>query len=126
MPSIQPATDFRTVRVEASGLPADIGSLTVENDNTHRAVEIRDIRLFDPSRASDLEPVNPAGTAGDAVIEFRGIEARRPTNSVDDLVDGLTINLRRASDEPVDLEIEPDTEAAKEGPYGSARWESWC
>ena len=115
LPAIQPAADFRTVRVEASGLPTDLRSLTVENDNTHRAIEIRNIRLFDPARQGNLEPVNPAGTAGDAIIEFRGIEARRPSNSIDDLVDGLTINLKRASDEPVDLEIEPDTEAAKEG-----------
>ena len=66
-------------------------------------------------KQGNLEPSNPVGTAGDALIEFRGIEARRPTNSIDDLVDGLTINLKRPSSEPVDLTITPDVETAKDG-----------
>ena len=115
LPAIEQSGEFRTVRVEAAGLPADVTALTVDNENTRRAVEIADIRLYNPDRQGNLEPANPVDTARDALIEFRGIEARRPTNAIDDLVDGLTINLKRASDEAVDLKIEPDTEAAKEG-----------
>ena len=115
LPAISSSSAFRTVRVEAAMLPADLTSIVVDNGNTRRSVEISGIRLYNPMRQGNLEPVNPAGSAGDAIIEFRGIEARRPSNSIDDLVDGLTLNIKRVSDEPVELEIEPDTEAAKEG-----------
>jgi len=115
LPPLSSSEGFKLVQVNTDRLPADITAIVVDNRNTHRGIEISDIRLFDPNRQGNLEPANPIGSAGDSLIEFRGIEARRPTNSIDDLVDGLTINLKRASSDPVDLSITPDTEAAKEG-----------
>jgi len=115
LPPISSSEGFKLVQVNADQLPTDITAILLDNRNTHRSIEIADIRLFDPNRQGNLEPANPIGNAGDALIEFRGIEARRPTNSIDDLVDGLTINLKRASPDPVDLSITPDTETAKEG-----------
>ena len=115
LPAILPSPEFRTVQIPADQLPSDITSLDLDNRNSYRAIEISTIRFYNPNRQGDLEPTNPVGTAGDAIIEFRGIEARRPTNSIDDLVDGLTIELKRASDEPVELNVQPDTETAKEG-----------
>ena len=114
LPPIAASAEFRTVRVSAESLPGGVSALILDNGNTHRAVEIKDIRLFDPNRQGDLEPAQPVDTAGDAIIVFRGIEARRPTNDISDLVDGLTLHLKRASSDPVDLAVEPDTEAAKE------------
>ncbi len=115
LPSISAGGNFKVVQVNAADLPDDISAIVLDNGNTHRAIEITGIRMYDPNKQGNLEPSNPVGTAGDAIIEFRGIEARRPTNAIDDLVDGLTINLKRQSSEPVDLDIDPDTEAAKEG-----------
>jgi len=115
LPPIVAGSEFRTVRVDAAELPPTMEALVIDNGNTHRGIEIRGIRLYDPARQGDLEPANPVDSARDAVIEFRGIEARRPTNSIDDLVDGLTINLKRASPDPVDLTVSPDTETAKDG-----------
>jgi len=115
LPHLSSSEGFKLVQVYANQLPADITAILLDNRNTHRGIEIADIRLFDPNRQGNLEPANPIGNAGDALIEFRGIEARRPTNSINDLVDGLTINLKRASSDPVDLSITPDTETAKEG-----------
>ena len=115
LPPISPQKDFKVVQVDAARLPDDLTAIVLENGNTHRSIEIAGIRVFDPNRQGNIEPANPIGTAGDAIIEFRGIEARRPTNSIDDLVDGLTINLKRPSSEPVDLSIDPDTETAKDG-----------
>jgi len=115
LPPVSPSENFKTVQINAAQLPEDISAVVLDNRNTHRGIEITGIRLYDPARQGNLEPANPIGTAGDALIEFRGIEARRPTNSIDDLVDGLTINLKRASDEPVELSITPDIETAKEG-----------
>jgi len=115
LPPVSSAVEFKLVQIPASQLPEDLSAIVLNNRNTHRGFQISDIRLYDPDKQGNLEPANAIDTAGDALIEFRGIEARRPTNSIDDLVDGLTINLKRASSDPVDLSITPDIETAKEG-----------
>lgn len=115
LPSISLSREYRRVQVNADALPGDLTALLLDNENTHRSVEIRGIRVFDPNRSGELEPERAVSSAGDAVIEFRGIEARRPENTIDDLVDGLTLNLRKASSESVDLSVQSDSEAAKDG-----------
>ena len=115
LPPISRQDDFISVRVESSQLPEQVSALVVDNINTHRAIEIKNIEFFNPNAVGDMEPVHPMNLAGDAVLEFRGIEARRPTNTIDDLIDGITLNLKRNSADPVEVAIEPDSEVAKEG-----------
>ena len=115
LPPVSPSSEYRRVQVPSEALPGDLRALLLDNGNTHRSLEIRGIRVFDPNRRDDLEPARAVSRAGDAVIEFRGIEARRPDNTIDDLVDGLTITLKKAYSESVDINVESDTEAAKEG-----------
>jgi flagellar hook-associated protein 2 len=92
-----------------------ITGININNDNTHRSVSIRNIQLFDPAPAGgEVRPLNPVSTARDAIVLMDGIEVRRPTNMIDDLVPGLTLNARAASETPVTLEVETDTEAVKD------------
>jgi flagellar hook-associated protein 2 len=96
-----------------------VTAINIDNDNTHRAVSIRNIQLFDPSPPADasdgdLKPLNPVSTARDAVVLIDGIEVTRPSNTIDDLVPGLTLNVRQPSDTPVSLDVETDTEAVKD------------
>jgi flagellar hook-associated protein 2 len=58
--------------------------------------------------------LNPVSTARDAVVLIDGIEIKRPSNTIDDLVAGLTLNVRSASETPVSLGVEADSEAVKE------------
>jgi flagellar hook-associated protein 2 len=52
--------------------------------------------------------------AQDALFSVDGIEATRPSNEVSDIVPGVTLNLRAASEKPVKLKVEPDREAAQD------------
>ena len=113
LPSIIPSTNFQRVEVSANALPNNIDTLLVENRNTHRSIEIKDIRIYNPNVSGGMEPVQAADIAGDAIVDYRGVEIQRPSNSIDNLIEGLTLNLKRASSEPVDISVEPDTEAAK-------------
>ena len=71
--------------------------------------------MFDPSsRGGGLHPVSAISTAQDAVITMEGIELRRPTNTIADIIPGVTITTRGVSDRQVQLEIRPDREAVKE------------
>jgi flagellar hook-associated protein 2 len=61
-----------------------------------------------------MRPKNPVDTARDAIVAMDGIEVTRESNTIGDLVPGLTVNLWQVSDKPVKLKIEPNREATKE------------
>ena len=111
---IKDSQAFQTMTIQLSPLVDNLNSVILKNNNTYRNITIKDIQVYDPTIVADYEPVNAADTARDAIIEFNGIEVIRETNNVDDLIPGINLTLRRASDDEVDLEIKPDTESAKE------------
>lgn len=51
--------------------------------------------------------------AGDAELRYEGISVTRPTNSIDDLVPGITIELHEPTEKQETISIKPDTETAK-------------
>jgi len=91
-----------------------VTSLNIENTNTHRDVSVGKIEILDPSSSGGLKPINAVSTSRDAIISMEGIEITRPTNNIDDLVPGVTLNIRGVSDKPVELKITGNREAVKE------------
>ena len=91
-----------------------IASMSIVNDNTHRDLSIRNVQIFDSTALGGVRPLNPVSTARDAIVSMEGIEVRRATNNIDDLVPGVTITVRGATDKPVKLTIEPDRESVKD------------
>ncbi|MDR1507758.1 MAG: flagellar filament capping protein FliD [Treponema sp.] len=91
-----------------------VSSVEITNNNTHRDVSIRNVMIFDPEAVGDFHPKNAVSTAQDAIVEMEGIEIRRPSNNIDDLLPGVTVIAKAPSDYPVRLTIEPDREAVKE------------
>jgi len=92
-----------------------IVSLNVENTNTHREISVKNALIFDPGAVSGgLRPLNPISTARDAIITMEGIEMTRPTNTITDLISGVTLNVRGSSDRPVELKVSADFEAVKD------------
>jgi flagellar hook-associated protein 2 len=63
--------------------------------------------------ALGYEPVNPASRASDAKIKYEGITISRPTNTIDDVVPEVTLNLHSPTAKTETVSIKPDTEAAK-------------
>ena len=92
-----------------------IVSLNIENANTHREVSVGKVEIFDPTSISGgLKPLNPVSTARDAIISMEGIEIRRPSNNIDDLIPGVTLNVKGVSERPVQLSVRADVEGVKE------------
>jgi flagellar hook-associated protein 2 len=91
-----------------------IVSLSIENTNTHREVSIGNIEIFDPTATGGLRPLNAVSTARDAIITMEGIEITRPTNNIDDLIPGVTLNVRGFSERPIELNIRADVESVKD------------
>jgi flagellar hook-associated protein 2 len=92
-----------------------ITALNIHNTNTHRDLSLRNIEILDPdSLSGGIKPLNAVSLAQDAVISMEGIEMRRPSNIITDVIPGVTITVRGVSDKPVNLEVQPDREAIKD------------
>jgi len=91
-----------------------ITSLSVENNNTHREIAITNVEIFDPISTGGLRPTNPVSTAQDAVITMEGIEIKRSSNSIDDLIPGVTLNVKGVSDRTINLDVRGDTQSIKD------------
>ena len=92
-----------------------IVSLRIENNNTNREVSVSNIEILDPTATTGgLRPLNAVSTARDAVITMEGIEITRSTNNIDDLISGVTLNVRGASDKPINMSVNANTEAIKD------------
>lgn len=91
----------------------NIDSLNFRNRNTDRTIIISNIKIYDPTVTGEYAAKNQVNQSMDSIIEIDGIEVTRPGNVIDDLVPEVTLTLKRASEESVELSIEPDREAVK-------------
>ncbi|MDR2785920.1 MAG: flagellar filament capping protein FliD [Treponema sp.] len=116
LPAIRDSEEFRPYQYRLQDLAGDksIASITVENRNTHRDINIRNILVYDPRQLGGLEPTNPVSVARDAEFTMDGIELKRPSNNIDDILPGVTLTLKAPSDRPVTLGVEPDRESIKD------------
>jgi len=117
LPPITDSNGFVTRQYTLSDIAQGrtITSLNIENNNTHREVSVGKIEIFDPtSTAGGLRPQNALSAARDAIITMEGIEISRPTNNIDDVIPGVTLNVKGFSERPVELKISGDTEKVKE------------
>jgi len=91
-----------------------ITALNIENTNTHREISVRGAVVFDPKAVGGgLRPLNPVSIAQDAIIEMEGIKMQRPSNTITDIVSGVTLTAKGVSDRPVRLGVSTDREGIK-------------
>ena len=102
-----------TVALNLKDYP-DAASLVVRNESSGERL-LLDLPVFTQQLDGvAFEPVNPAGVASDALIRYEGIEMRRASNEIDDVVPNVTLTVRGKSERPVTVNIAPDTESAKD------------
>ncbi|THB63964.1 MAG: flagellar hook-associated protein [Spirochaetaceae bacterium] len=113
--SVAESGEFESIDVPLSDYISNTAdSLEIRNRNTHKDVAVRNIQLYDPNARGDYIPKNPLSTAGDAIINLDGIDFTRESNTIEDVIPGTTLNLRRVSDEPVEISVGPDRESSKD------------
>jgi flagellar hook-associated protein 2 len=115
LPPLRDSEDFSANQYRLGNITGNktIDSIEILNNNTHRDISIRDIQVFDPDVQESIIPKNPISVARDAVAVMDGIEVKRPTNSINDLIPGVNLTVRGVSDRPVTLGVEPDRESVK-------------
>lgn len=120
LPPISDSETFtsRQYKLSDAAQGRSIVSLNVENSNTHREVSISKVEVLDPTAVSGgLRPSKAVSTAQDAVITMEGIEMKRPSNSISDIIPGVTLNVKETSEWPVELKISADLDSVKDSIY---------
>ncbi len=87
----------------------DMSKVVIEN--TSDAPTTVQISAFSPSRPT---PQNPITQAQNAIVTIEGITVERPTNDFDEILPGVSLEVRSPSDTPVELIVSPDIELAKQ------------
>ncbi len=107
----------KTYFIDASGMFSNalttykgktVEKAVVRNKNTDREFIISDARIVTKISEGGLQPKNTISKACDAIISFDGVEVRRDKNTIEDLVDGVTLNLKNESKDPVMVNIDHD------------------
>ncbi|MDR1215906.1 MAG: flagellar filament capping protein FliD [Treponema sp.] len=112
---LDPIEDGNLHKVEYSIAETDkiIASLDIKNQNTHRDVFISNIQVVETNNEI-LVPKNPVSTAQDAIISLEGIDTMRPGNTIDDLLPGVTVTAKEATEKPVRVAVEVDRKTVKD------------
>ncbi|MDR3337977.1 MAG: flagellar filament capping protein FliD [Treponema sp.] len=116
LPFMQDSDKFQSYSYRLQDLTAGktIASIEVNNRNTHRDINIRNILIYDPKQVGGFQPNNAISTAQDSQFSMDGIDLVRPGNNIDDILPGVTITLKGVSEKPIKLGVEPDRGAIKE------------
>ncbi len=115
LPKLRDIETDQKFSIPYSTTGSKIDSIDINNTNTHRQIIISGIKVINPDSRNGYEPSNPVNSALDAKITIDGIPVSRETNSIDDLIQGVTLNLNTASSEEIELEIKPDKDSIKDG-----------
>lgn len=113
LPAVENSSEWSPVTYKPSSAGKTATSLEIRNQNTRNEISIRSIQAADPLPQPVVEPVNAISTAQDALVVMDGIEIERPSNKIDDLIPGMTLNLHAVSDAAVNVQVERDNEAVK-------------
>ena len=105
LPGLSDSAEFQKVTIEVGKLAGSIDSLDLRNRNTHRRVSITDVAIVDATQRGDYVPARPVSEAADAEMTVNGITVTRPTNTIDDVVPGVTLTLKAPSKEPIELAV---------------------
>ncbi|AFG36897.1 flagellar filament capping protein FliD [Spirochaeta africana] len=95
-------------------LESGLDAIEIRNRNTLKDVSVRNVRVYDPETRGDFAPRNALSTARDSIVNVDGIDFTRGSNRIEDIIPGTTLNIRRASTEPVEVAVGPDRESVKD------------
>ena len=89
-----------------------VTSILLDN-NSETPLKIESVKVLTKDLSGEYVPSNPASTAADAIISYQGIEMKRETNKIDDIIPAVTLNLHSKTEKAEDITIKPDIELVK-------------
>ncbi len=113
LPDVPDSADFQKVQIPVGELAATMDAIGIRNRNTYRTIDVKDITVFDKTQRGDFVPTNALSQAGDAQVSMDGIDVKRGTNTIDDLIPGVTLTLKAPSSTPVELSVRHDMDGIR-------------
>ncbi len=113
LPALEESADFRTLTIPIGEMGTSLEALDLRNRNTYRRIAIKDITVFDKTQRGEYTPTRPLSGASDAQLSLDGVDVRRESNVIDDLIPGVSLSLRGEGADPVELKVGRDAEAIK-------------
>ena len=109
--SIQDTKEKQVLRFPLSD-SKKVSSILLDNNNDF-PLKIESVKVLTKDTSEEYIPRNPASVAGDAIISYQGIEMKRDSNKIDDVIPAVTLNLHAKTDKAEDITIKPDVELVK-------------
>ncbi len=113
LPALKDTETLQQFSIPYSTTGDSLESIDIDNVNTNRQIIISNIKVVNPDSRNGYEALNPVSSALDAKLTIDGIPVTRESNSIDDLIQGVTLDLNAASNKEVKIEIKPDRESIK-------------
>jgi flagellar hook-associated protein 2 len=118
LPPSSDSPDFQKIQIPVGEQATSLSALDLRNRNTYRRLSVREISLYDRTQRGDYVPKKALAEAADALITVDGVDVTRPSNSITDVLPGVTIDLKSPSDTPVTLTVKHDVEGIKKQVMG--------
>jgi len=87
-----------------------IVALVFKNSNTYKKLEASNLKFYDSESIKGVRYKNELSKPMDATIKIDGLIVKRDTNTVDDLIKGVTINIFEKTNKEESLKIDRDYE----------------
>lgn len=107
-------SDDKTLTFELSDLLTEgesVCSIILNNKNTLKTLYAGDIRFYDRDAPSGIRYKNELSAPSDAVIVFDGLTVKRDSNTIDDLIPGVTLNIYDKTRKEESLKVDRDYES---------------
>ena len=115
LPELRNTEEPQKLTIPLTDIGAPLRSIDVENRNTARRITLNEARIINPEARGNYEPQFPVSTAQNAKLTVNGIPVERSDNNIEDVIPGVTLTPHMASERPIELNVEPDKEAIKNG-----------
>jgi flagellar hook-associated protein 2 len=83
-----------------------VEKMILKNNNTDRDIFISDVKISTKIGEAGVVPRNVISRACDALISLDGVEVKRDKNIIEDLIEGVSLNLKSESKAPIHLNVD--------------------
>lgn len=87
-----------------------ITGLKLVNNNTYKDIETNNLRFYDESSIGGINYNREISKPSDAKFQFEGIDIIRDSNIIDDLLPGVTLNIKDETNRNETLQVDYDYE----------------
>jgi Flagellar capping protein len=114
LPALSDADGPQKLSVKLEDYSPSVAALGLRVKDTTRRLDVTAVRVYDPAETGGFKPLHPVSTAQDALVSVDGIDVTRKDNAISDVIPGVTLNVKAASDKPIKLKIQPDRDGVQQ------------